>query len=190
VLTRAIEQATAREQWTHVAELWHEAARLDVLDLLTGLDDWPRPTARLARARFAFVHARKSGDLPALEDAAAAFEDLGALLYAAEAAASAALMARRQGATKDAVRLDGLAGTLLARCGGANTPLLSSRSSSGPLSAREGEIARLAADGLSNRQIAERLVVSERTVENHLYRIFIKLGVSARDELARALTPR
>jgi len=88
------------------------------------------------------------------------------------------------------VRLDGWSGHLLAQCGGANTPLLSGRSRNGPLSEREREIARLASDGLSNRQIAERLVVSERTVENHLYRIFIKLGISGRDQLASALTPR
>jgi DNA-binding CsgD family transcriptional regulator len=59
----------------------------------------------------------------------------------------------------------------------------------GPLSAREHEIASLAASGLSNRQIARRAVVSERTVENHLYRAFIKLGISSRDELADAIVP-
>jgi DNA-binding CsgD family transcriptional regulator len=42
---------------------------------------------------------------------------------------------------------------------------------------------------LSNRQIARRAVVSERTVENHLYRAFIKLGISSRDELAAAIAP-
>lgn len=111
-------------------------------------------------------------------------------VVASPAAAAATFAARRAGATKESVRLDGWSGHLLARCGGANTPLLSGRSRNGPLSEREREIARLASDGLSNRQIAERLVVSERTVENHLYRIFIKLGISGRDQLASALTPR
>ncbi len=188
VLTRAMERATARRQPTHLAELWHDAARLELLDLLGGLDEWPRPAARLAQARFDFVHARKAGSATALAAASASFEQLGALLFAAEAAAAATTIAKKQGATKEAVRLDGLAGSLLARCGGANTPLLAGRSSSGPLSTRELEIAHLAAGGLSNRQIADRLVVSERTVENHLYRIFIKLGVSARDELSAVLT--
>ena len=70
------------------------------------------------------------------------------------------------------------------------TPLvatLAARPGTGPLSAREADIAGLAASGLTNRRIAERLVVSERTVENHLYRIFIKLGVTRRDELPVAL---
>jgi DNA-binding NarL/FixJ family response regulator len=49
------------------------------------------------------------------------------------------------------------------------------------------QIAELAAEGLSNRQIAARLFVSHRTVGSHLYKIFPKLGISARGELAAAL---
>jgi DNA-binding NarL/FixJ family response regulator len=51
------------------------------------------------------------------------------------------------------------------------------------LSPREEEIARLAAHGLSNRQISEQLDLSEHTVKNYLFRIFEKLGVSTRVEL-------
>ena len=52
-----------------------------------------------------------------------------------------------------------------------------------PLSEREEEIARLVAQGCSNRQIAERLKLSEHTVKNYLFRVFEKLGVSTRVEL-------
>jgi DNA-binding CsgD family transcriptional regulator len=55
------------------------------------------------------------------------------------------------------------------------------------LTAREREIATLAASGLSNREIADRLVVSPRTVENHLARAFVKLGVTSRRELPGAV---
>jgi DNA-binding CsgD family transcriptional regulator len=55
------------------------------------------------------------------------------------------------------------------------------------LTAREDEIARLAASGLTNQDIAKRLLISVRTVENHLHRVFRKLGVESRAELARAL---
>jgi DNA-binding CsgD family transcriptional regulator len=55
------------------------------------------------------------------------------------------------------------------------------------LSPQEMQIAELAAEGLSNRQIAARLFVSHRTVGSHLYRIFPKLGISSRGELAVAL---
>ncbi|WP_104168393.1 LuxR family transcriptional regulator [Arthrobacter sp. SX1312] len=51
------------------------------------------------------------------------------------------------------------------------------------LTSREREIARLAANGASNRAIAEALVLSTRTVEGHLYRIYGKLGITTREEL-------
>jgi DNA-binding CsgD family transcriptional regulator len=54
-----------------------------------------------------------------------------------------------------------------------------------PLTRREREVATLAARGLTNKQIAERLVVSERTVGNHLYSVYAKLGVNGRDDLRR-----
>lgn len=111
---------------------------------------------------------------------------MGAHGYAAEAATGAAAAYRRAGSSRDAARLDGFAGTL-ARTTALATPLVARRAAAGPLTPREAEIARLAAGHLSNRQIAEQLVVSERTVENHLYRIFIKLAVTGRDDLAAAL---
>jgi DNA-binding NarL/FixJ family response regulator len=49
---------------------------------------------------------------------------------------------------------------------------------------QELQIARLAAEGPSNRDIGQRLYLSHRTVRNHLYRIFPKLGITSRTELA------
>ncbi|HLX31546.1 MAG TPA: AAA family ATPase [Gaiellaceae bacterium] len=56
------------------------------------------------------------------------------------------------------------------------------------LSPQELQIAQLAAEGLSNRQIGERLYLSHRTVESHLYRVFPKLGITSRAQLASRLT--
>ena len=56
--------------------------------------------------------------------------------------------------------------------------------SSRPLSSREAEIAHLVAEGLSNRQISQRLQLSEHTIKNYLFRVFEKLGVDTRVELA------
>jgi DNA-binding NarL/FixJ family response regulator len=51
------------------------------------------------------------------------------------------------------------------------------------LTTREAQLVALARQGLSNKQIAERLVLSLRTVESHLYRAMQKLGVSDRHDL-------
>ena len=56
------------------------------------------------------------------------------------------------------------------------------------LSPQELQIARLAAKGLSNREIGEKLYLSHRTVGSHLYRVFPKLGITSRAQLERALT--
>jgi DNA-binding CsgD family transcriptional regulator len=45
----------------------------------------------------------------------------------------------------------------------------------------------MAASGLSNREIADRLFLSHRTVGAHLYRVFPKLGIASRSELTQAL---
>ena len=58
------------------------------------------------------------------------------------------------------------------------------------LTAQELQIAELAAAGLSNREIGERLFLSHRTIGSHLYRIFPKLGITARAQLRAALEPR
>lgn len=56
------------------------------------------------------------------------------------------------------------------------------------LTPQELHIAQLAARGLSNREIGRRLYLSHRTIGSHLYRLFPKLGVSSRSELAGVLT--
>jgi DNA-binding NarL/FixJ family response regulator len=53
-----------------------------------------------------------------------------------------------------------------------------------PLSQREREIVSLVAQGYKNREMAEKMFISEQTVKNHLHNIFDKLGVSDRLELA------
>ena len=55
------------------------------------------------------------------------------------------------------------------------------------LTRREQDIVELAVQGLTDREIAQRLMVSVRTVEGHLYRTYVKLGVRSRDELSTAL---
>ena len=58
------------------------------------------------------------------------------------------------------------------------------------LTAQELQIAQLVADGLTNRDIGQRLFVSPRTVSTHLSRIFPKLGITTRGELSRLMAAR
>ena len=58
------------------------------------------------------------------------------------------------------------------------------------LTPSELQIAQMAADGFSNREIGQRLYLSHRTVSSHLYRIFPKLGITSRSQLHLVLAPR
>jgi DNA-binding CsgD family transcriptional regulator len=60
----------------------------------------------------------------------------------------------------------------------------------GPLTPREREVAALVAQGLTNRQIAARLCLSERTAQNHVQHILTKLGLSNRSQIAVWITSR
>jgi DNA-binding CsgD family transcriptional regulator len=57
------------------------------------------------------------------------------------------------------------------------------------LTAQELQIAQLAAEGLSNREIGQQLFLSHRTISTHLYRVFPKLGITSRAELSASLAP-
>jgi len=64
------------------------------------------------------------------------------------------------------------------------------RSDRSQLTPRETQVAQLVARGLTNRQIAETLVLSERTAENHVQHILTKLGFSNRTQLAAWIATR
>lgn len=166
----------------------HEAVRIgrrDQLERIAELAevvDGAWPPAFLAHAQ-----GLAADDGALLDLAADRFEDIGALLMAAECAAEAAAAHGRAGlkarSTASAARCQQLA----AKCSGARTPALQAAAEPVVLSKREREVARLAAEGLANKEIAERLSISLRTVEGHLYQAFAKLNVTAREELAAAL---
>ncbi|MBI2704821.1 MAG: helix-turn-helix transcriptional regulator [Actinobacteria bacterium] len=109
---------------------------------------------------------------------------MGSLLLAAEAAADAARAFRRASRSRDATAASARSRHLAARCEGARTPALLLTETAAPLTRREREVAVLASKGMSSKEIAERLYLSVRTVDNHLSRAYEKLGVTGRDGLA------
>jgi DNA-binding NarL/FixJ family response regulator len=128
-----------------------------------------------------------SGEAGRIEAAASGLASLGARLWAAEAESAAARAHRDAGREASARAAAARAALLLEHCEEARTPALAAAGSVEELTPREREIAALAAGGASNREIAARLVVSIRTVENHLQRAYRKLGVSNRRELPSLL---
>jgi DNA-binding NarL/FixJ family response regulator len=111
------------------------------------------------------------------------------LLFAADAAAQAAVIARKNGRLPEAAVAAARAAELAERCDGARTPALVAATSALPFRDREREIALLAAAGLTNRAIAERLQLSVRTVESHIYRAYTRLGLADRAALVAAVRP-
>ncbi|MFB7867707.1 LuxR C-terminal-related transcriptional regulator [Streptomyces sp. NPDC056069] len=113
---------------------------------------------------------------------------LGADLLAAEAAATAAAVYARRGNVRRAAAANQIVRHHDIHCQGARTILLPTVGSAVPkLTAREQEIARLATSNEASKDIAERLQLSVRTVDNHLNHVYGKLGVTTRRGLAEAL---
>jgi DNA-binding CsgD family transcriptional regulator len=135
-----------------------------------------------------FAAALRDGDAAELSSISEEFENMGDLVAAVDAAAHAALAYRRQDKRGSALGCSTRADALAAHCG-ACTPVLRQATESVPLTEREAEIVMLIGEGLSNRAVAEKLTLSIRTVESHIYRAMLKTGTTSRDELA-ALMPR
>jgi DNA-binding CsgD family transcriptional regulator/tetratricopeptide (TPR) repeat protein len=131
------------------------------VELFAGLE-MPFEAAR-ARLEWAAARAPQAPEAAAdaVRESLAVFEQLGARSY----------IDRARG--------------LLRRLGVRPPPAHRPRPSGGPLSRRELEVARFVAEGLSNAAIAARLVISQRTVTTHLERIYSRLGITSRAELAR-----
>ncbi|HYZ38339.1 MAG TPA: LuxR C-terminal-related transcriptional regulator [Pseudonocardiaceae bacterium] len=153
----------------------------DRLQQLAGQVEGPLVAAYSAHAAAAAANAGGG-----LDEVAAEFETLGARLLATDAAAHAAAAHLRTGDRRRAAASTARAAGLARACEEIRTPALEQLAPR-PLTSREGEVASLVVQGLKNQAIAERLVLSVRTVEAHLANAYAKLGISSRAELAKAL---
>jgi DNA-binding CsgD family transcriptional regulator len=139
------------------------------------------------RAAARFAKSLSGGDALGLQVASEQFEHMGDLVAALDAVALAAAVHRRGDRNGAALTCSARAEELAGRCGGASTTALRKASQRVPLTDREREVVMLIGEGLSTRQIAERLTLSARTVEGHIYRAMAKTGTEDRDQLARIL---
>ena len=145
---------------------------------------WRRPAPRTPR------RSPRPTDGTGLDAAAATFTDLGFDLFAAEAQAAAASAHGAAGHRAAAHASAERARRLATACEGASTPLLrrlAAPEGPGDLTPRERETAELAARGHTDREIAEALFLSIRTVHAHLRSAYAKLGVPGRTGLAEVL---
>lgn len=189
ILAEAAELAIGWGQLSSAAAVFHDLLRMGGdtaagrhLEELEGVVDGDLIAARILLAR-----SLRLSDAALAGQAADAFESCGALLYAAEAATTEQRLAGASLLHRRATAAGARAKRLARRCEGARTPALAAPGVQADLSAREQEVALLAAGGLTSREIGERLFVSARTVDNHLQRIYLKLGVSGRGALAEHL---
>ncbi len=180
-IARAAQMHTMEIAALHCAIRLGDRSQAARLGQLTRLAPSPMTTAVAA-------HARGLGDRDgdALDEASRQFEGFGALGLAADAAAHAAGEHDRAGARAKALESSSRAQRLATR-GSVHTPALGALDTPLPITDREREIATLVGDGLTNRQVADRLGVSVRTIDGHLYRIFGKLGIDDRDQLAQLI---
>jgi DNA-binding CsgD family transcriptional regulator len=141
------------------------------------------------RVQIAVLHAEalQRADSSALEEVGTAYEEIGDLVAAADATAQAAFHLHTAARTREALRTSRRASALAERAQGARTFALQRLEHAPSLSTREYEIARLAAQGMSNRAIADLLGISVRTVEGHILRALAKSGLSGRAALAKVV---
>ena len=171
-VARTTPSATLRVQLSYARAVLaddEDAERLYLAALAEDLVRWPWTKARLELAYGSWLRRQRrvAESRAPLRAARTTFDLIGAAGWAeharAELRATGERLATGEGDARD-------------------------RSAAETLSAQELQIARLAAQGLSNKEIGQRLFLSPRTIGSHLYRIFPKLNISSRTQLA-SLTP-
>ncbi|MET8681305.1 LuxR C-terminal-related transcriptional regulator [Streptomyces sp. NPDC004647] len=191
---KVADSAGAAGRRTQALSALHLAARLgtatEAVDRLSGMSG-PAGSG-FAVLQESHIRALAANDGDALAAVSVRFAALELLPLAAEASAQACRAQQAAGRHRKSRAARAASRNLLARYDSA----LPGWAALGPsqdcgfraeLTIRELEVAALAAARLSNREIADRLVVSVRTVENHLHRAYGKLGVATRAELTHHL---
>ncbi|MET8508738.1 LuxR C-terminal-related transcriptional regulator [Streptomyces sp. NPDC004787] len=182
ILLKEARSQMRREAFGEVVRIVHEMGRLGFCQQTS--EFWSIPLqGRYLESKMSFTRSIACGDVNQLRRTASSFASLGASLYAAEAYAELSRLYQKLGNDRASTAARQQAAAFSGRCEGAVTPALRMLTEVNHLSSREREIAGLVARGLSDKEIADALILSPRTVGNHLYRIYRKIGVADRREL-------
>lgn len=195
--------ATIPEVVTALGEAGRHEEAEQVLGQLTRwspqLDPWAAAAAKLCRGQLMLSRSDTNRALAALAAAREEFTAMDAPWELGQALLGEGRALRRLGRRRDAARSLELAVEVLGRLGAA--PMRSSAidelrrarprpRSDDSLTEAERRVALLVAEGHTNKEVAARLFLTVRTVEAHLTRIYGKLGLRSRSELARAVADR
>ena len=173
----------AREVWClQAATQFGDDTTADRLAELANRVHGPRVLAATAHAT-----ALAAGSGAELVGASQQYERFGDRIAAADAAAQAAVAYRNAARSGSALTAAAVARRLADECEGVSTPALNAAKMPSPLTPRQREIIALAAQGLSNKEIADRLTMSVRSVEGHLLRASQRAGVNGREQLISML---
>lgn len=166
---------------TRLGDPARAARMLDVAD--------PRVDGELMPRCLDFVRGVAGGDIELVGSVATTLESIGYGSLAVGAAAAARDLLVAAGRPRDAQAWSGFVQRLGATGGVVAGFQFTGNDAATLLTRREREIAHLVAQGLTSREVAERCFLSVRTIDNHLSRIYDKLGIRSRTELAEAIRP-
>lgn len=189
LLRDAAEVACKRAQFAHEVHCLQTATRFGDRTTARRLSALARVVAG-PRAPAAALHATAlaTGDGILLDGATQAYESFGDNLAAADCAAQASAAHSARNLAGSALTSSTRARRLARLCEDADTPALREATVPDALTPRQREVVRMVAQGMSNREIADRLVVSVRTVEGHVYRAAMKVNATSRAQLGSIVT--
>ncbi|MGH8888349.1 MAG: helix-turn-helix transcriptional regulator, partial [Acidothermaceae bacterium] len=178
--------AAAQSEWNLAVRGYHDAARYGAARqvVLAMRAAAVHVDGVLARCYLDHAAALAASDGRALDDVGRQFETHGAFQLAAETLSEAALAHAARGDVRAARASGAHASWLWAQCESAAPPWLTGSAVGVALTARERQVAALAAMGRSDAAIATHLRISIRTVQTHLGHVYDKLGSAGRAELA------
>jgi DNA-binding CsgD family transcriptional regulator len=187
--------ARDRDQPTHELACLQAALQWGVTDGSGALATRARELADelalpLAEAVATHAESLRSASGEGLLAASAAYQAIGDQSTAADAAAQAAVAFMAAQHRGSGLLAAATAEQLARDCGGLCTPATRSLGAPTPLTGRQREVAELVAADLTNKDIADRLVMSVRTVEGHVLRACQRIGVTTRAELAAIMRRR